>query len=95
MATRLVASSAVRRLGLAVVAVAAMAPFPGPVASAADAEPRLEELIRGGYSASGGDPLFLVKSPLALGFLVASVAILALAGRRRERKSRAITDSTL
>ena len=31
--------------------------------------PRLEELIRGGYSASGGDAFFLLKSPLALVFL--------------------------
>jgi putative tricarboxylic transport membrane protein len=44
--------------------------------------PRLEELVRGGYSASGGDPLFLVKSPLALAFLAAAVAIVVLAARR-------------
>lgn len=44
--------------------------------------PRLEELIRGGYSASGGDPLFLVKSPIALAFLAASVSIIFFATRR-------------
>lgn len=45
--------------------------------------PRLEEYIRGGYSASGGDALFLIKSPLALAFLLASVLILVFANRRR------------
>ena len=44
--------------------------------------PRLEELVRGGYSASGGDPLFLLKSPIAMVFLVLAVLIVALAGRR-------------
>ena len=44
--------------------------------------PRLEELIRGGYSASGGDALFLVKSPIALAFLAASVFIIYFATRR-------------
>ena len=44
--------------------------------------PRLEELIRGGYSASGGDPFFLVKSPIALVFLGLAVFILIFAGRR-------------
>jgi putative tricarboxylic transport membrane protein len=44
--------------------------------------PKLEELIRGGYSASGGDPFFLLKSPLALLFLAMSVAIVILVGRR-------------
>jgi putative tricarboxylic transport membrane protein len=44
--------------------------------------PKLEELIRGGYSASGGDAFFLAKSPLAVAFLVAAVAIVVLAGRR-------------
>ncbi len=43
--------------------------------------PKLEELIRGGYSASGGDPLFLIKSPLALVFLATSVLIVVLASR--------------
>jgi len=44
--------------------------------------PKLEELIRGGYSASGNDPLFLVKSPMALVFLAMSVAIVVVMGRR-------------
>lgn len=44
--------------------------------------PRLEELVRGGYSASGGDALFLLKSPIALTFLAASVFILIFAGRK-------------
>jgi putative tricarboxylic transport membrane protein len=44
--------------------------------------PKLEELIRGGYSASGGDPYFLLKSPLALLFLAMSVLIVVFVGRR-------------
>jgi len=44
--------------------------------------PKLEELIRGGYSASGGDPFFLLKSPLALLFLAMSVLIVIFVGRR-------------
>lgn len=43
--------------------------------------PKLEELVRGGYSASGGDPWFLLKSPLAVAFLAAAVAVMVLAGR--------------
>jgi len=43
--------------------------------------PRLEELVRGGYSASGGDPWFLLKSPLAVGFLAAAALVMLLAGR--------------
>jgi len=49
--------------------------------------PKLEELIRGGYSASGYDPLFLVKSPLALVFLAMSVAIVVFVGRRPRKKN--------
>jgi len=44
--------------------------------------PRLEELVRGGYSASGGDPLFLIKSPIALAFLLAAGLILYFATRQ-------------
>jgi len=44
--------------------------------------PRLEELVRGGYSASGGDPLFLIKSPIALAFLLAAGLILFFATRQ-------------
>ena len=44
--------------------------------------PRLEEYIRGGFSASGSDPWFLLKSPLALVFIAASLLILALANRQ-------------
>lgn len=44
--------------------------------------PRLEELIRGGYSASGGDPLFLLKSPIALVFLCMAVGIVVLTTRQ-------------
>lgn len=44
--------------------------------------PKLEELIRGGYSASGGDPFFLLKSPLAVVFLAMSAAIVIFVGRR-------------
>ncbi len=43
--------------------------------------PKLEELIHGGYPASGGDAFSLVKSPLAPAFLAAAVAIVVLAGR--------------
>lgn len=44
--------------------------------------PRLEELVRGGYSASGGDPLFLLRSPIAVAFLAAAVCLLLFAGPR-------------
>jgi len=44
--------------------------------------PRLEEYICGGFSASGSDPWFLLKSPLALVFIAASLLILALANRQ-------------
>ena len=44
--------------------------------------PRLEEYIRGGFSASGSDPWFLLKSPLALFFIAASLMILAFANRQ-------------
>lgn len=37
--------------------------------------PNLEDLIRGGFSASGGDPLFLIKSPLAMIFLTISIIV--------------------
>lgn len=50
--------------------------------------PKLEELIRGGYSASGGDPFFLVKSPLALVFLTIAVAIVVLASRQSRETRR-------
>jgi len=43
--------------------------------------PRLEEMVRGGYSASGSDPFFLLKSPIALTFLIASVCIVVFASR--------------
>ena len=45
--------------------------------------PRLEELIRGGYSASGGDALFLIKSPIALTFLVMAGLILFYANPKK------------
>ncbi|MEM9783149.1 MAG: tripartite tricarboxylate transporter permease [Pseudomonadota bacterium] len=45
--------------------------------------PQLEELIRGGFSASGGDPYFLLKSPIAVTFLVMAVMLLAFANGRR------------
>ena len=48
--------------------------------------PKLEELIRGGFSGSGGDPFFLLKSPIALIFLLASVAIVLRATRKKENK---------
>jgi putative tricarboxylic transport membrane protein len=45
--------------------------------------PKLEELVRGAYSASGGDSFFMLKSPLALAFLAIAVAIVVFAGRRK------------
>jgi len=47
--------------------------------------PRLEELIRGGYSASGGDPFFLLKSPIALAFLTLAVVVVVATGRSKNR----------
>ena len=38
--------------------------------------PNLEELVRNGFSASGGDPLFLLKSPLAVVFLSLAAVII-------------------
>ena len=46
---------------------------------------RLEELIRGGYSESGGDPLFLLKSPIAVGFLLLAILIIVFASRSAKR----------
>jgi len=37
--------------------------------------------VRGGFSASGGDPLFLLKSPIAVTFLITAILILIFAGR--------------
>ena len=45
--------------------------------------PRLEELIRGGYSASGGDALFLIKSPIALTLLVMAGLIMFYANPKK------------
>jgi putative tricarboxylic transport membrane protein len=44
--------------------------------------PMLEELLRGGYSASGNDSLFLLKSPIAVLFLVLSIVVIVVASRR-------------
>jgi putative tricarboxylic transport membrane protein len=49
--------------------------------------PRLEELVRGGYTASGGDAWFMLKSPLALVFLGLGVAIVVFSARRQDRLS--------
>ncbi len=49
--------------------------------------PRLEELIRGGFSASGGDPWFLIKSPLALLFLALALLVLVFANRPQKRRA--------
>jgi putative tricarboxylic transport membrane protein len=46
--------------------------------------PRLEEYIRGGYSASGGDALYMLKSPLAMAFILTSVLILVFANRPKK-----------
>ncbi|MEZ5739041.1 MAG: tripartite tricarboxylate transporter permease [Burkholderiaceae bacterium] len=47
--------------------------------------PRLEEMVRGGYSASGNDPLFMLKSPIAMTMLLASVLIVYMATRKGAR----------
>jgi len=49
--------------------------------------PRLEELIRGAYSASGGDPLFLLKSPIAVVLLATAVLLVVFASRTRATPS--------
>lgn len=49
--------------------------------------PKLEELVRGGYSASGGDAWFMLKSPLALALLLAALAIVLFAGRAPRARS--------
>ncbi len=46
--------------------------------------PRLEEYIRGGYSASGGDAFYMLKSPLAMAFILTSVLILVFANRPKK-----------
>lgn len=51
--------------------------------------PQLEELVRGGYSASGADPLFLLKSPIAVFFLLTSVVVV-WAAIRRSAKSQSV-----
>jgi putative tricarboxylic transport membrane protein len=38
--------------------------------------PTLEGLVRGAFTASGGDPFFLLKSPIALGMLAVSAFLL-------------------
>lgn len=47
--------------------------------------PRLEEYLRGGYSASGGDAFYMLKSPLAMTFILGSVLILFFANRRKKK----------
>ena len=50
--------------------------------------PQLESMVRGGFTASGGDPLFLLKSPIALVFLTLSLLLLTFAGRSSRRRTR-------
>ncbi|MEM6847735.1 MAG: tripartite tricarboxylate transporter permease [Pseudomonadota bacterium] len=50
--------------------------------------PQLEQLIRGGFTASGGDPFYLIKSPIAVTFLVLAVLLLTF-GNPSRRKSKA------
>ena len=45
---------------------------------------KLEELLLGAYSASGGDPFFLFRTPIALIFLLASAAVVIRAARKKE-----------
>ncbi|WP_371229886.1 tripartite tricarboxylate transporter permease [Roseovarius sp. 2305UL8-3] len=49
--------------------------------------PKLEELVRSGYSASGGDPYFLLKSPIALFFLLTSLAIILRASQKKDAET--------
>jgi len=49
--------------------------------------PTLENLVRGAYTASGGDALFLLKSPIALVMLALSVLLLLRMVRQARRAS--------
>ena len=44
--------------------------------------PKLEELVRGGFSASGDDPFFLLKSPIAVIMMILSVVVIVVASRK-------------
>lgn len=46
--------------------------------------PQLEALVRNAFSASGGDPFFLLKSPLAVIFILLSVVIIVRAIRNQQ-----------
>lgn len=48
--------------------------------------PQLETMVRGGFTASGGDPLFLLKSPISVTFLCLAVLLLMF-GRRQVSRS--------
>ncbi|MEY8827704.1 tripartite tricarboxylate transporter permease [Sedimentitalea sp. XS_ASV28] len=47
--------------------------------------PTLEGLVRGAFTASGGDPFFLLKSPIALGMLALSAFLLIRMARQTRR----------
>ncbi|UWR24108.1 tripartite tricarboxylate transporter permease [Sulfitobacter sp. S190] len=70
-----VAGWAMRRIG--------MSPLPFIIAFLLG--PRLEETARQAFSASGGDPLFLLKSPVAVVLLALALAVVVrqIAARRR------------
>ncbi len=44
--------------------------------------PQLETMVRGAYTASGGDALFFLKSPIALAFLALAVLVVVFGSRR-------------
>ena len=44
----------------------------------------LEDTARQAFSATGGDPFFLVNRPLALAFMVLSVAVVIVVSRRKQ-----------
>ncbi len=48
---------------------------------------RLEDTARQAFSATGGDPFFLFKSPIAAIFILAAVAVIVLSLRKPEAKS--------
>lgn len=52
--------------------------------------PTLENLVRGAYTASGGDALFLLKSPIALGMLTLAVLLLVRMVRQARRGTSAL-----
>ena len=55
----------------------------------------LETTLRQAFSASGGDPWFMVKSPIAIGFYIMIAVIIYYFGIRRRRREAAELASEL